>query len=61
MQQANDERRLREDIALLESHLARIGADDDSAYEKARIRTYELLLQEHRTRLQQLLIGHAPG
>jgi len=55
----HEEQTLRSDIALFESHLAAIHADDDSAYEKARIRTYELLLQERRTQLQQLLTTRA--
>jgi hypothetical protein len=55
----NDEETLRSDIALFESHLACIGGDDDCAYEKARIRAYELLLQERRTQLQQLLAARA--
>jgi hypothetical protein len=54
-QHPNEEETLRSDIALFESHLARIGGDDDSAYEKARIRAYELLLQERHTRLRLLL------
>jgi hypothetical protein len=58
-QHLNEEETLRSDIALFESHLARIGGDDDSAYEKARIRTYELLLQERRTRLRLLLAARA--
>ena len=59
-QRENEEETLRSDIALFESHLAAIRADDDSAYEKARIRVYEGLLQERHARLQRLLTARAP-
>jgi hypothetical protein len=59
MQHDGEEESLRSEIALFESHLASIGANDDSAYEKARIRTYETLLQERRSRLSHLLTGRA--
>jgi hypothetical protein len=54
-QDHGEEQTLRSDIALFESHLASISANDDSAYEKARIRTYEALLHERRSQLQVLL------
>lgn len=59
VQHGHDEAALREDIARFESHLAHIGANDDSAYEKARIRTYEALLLERRTLLRQLITTRA--
>ncbi len=45
---------LRAEIRHVEQHLAKIGADDDSAYEKARIRVYETLLQQRRQQLDGL-------
>ncbi len=53
-----DAEQLRAEIRRYEAHLAEIAGHDDSAYEKARIRTYETLLQQHRHRLHTLAAVH---
>jgi hypothetical protein len=53
-----EEAALRAEIQDFETHLARIAGDDDCAYDKARIRTYEALLHERRRRLDNLIAAH---
>ena len=45
---------LRANIRRVEEHLARIAWEDDSAYEKARLRVYEELLGQWRRELASL-------
>jgi hypothetical protein len=59
MNHPGEEQTLREEIAKFESDLARIDANDDCAYEKARIRTYEVMLQDRRARLALLTAATA--
>lgn len=59
---SNDVRRtqeehLRTQIHEIETHLKTIVADDDCAYEKARLRVYETMLEDHRRRLDALRIA----
>jgi hypothetical protein len=49
-----DVEHLHAEIRRYEAHLAEIAGHDDSAYEKARIRVCEALLQEYRRRLHTL-------
>jgi len=50
-----EEEMLRAEIRRFEAHLANIANEDDCAYGKARIRAFEALLQEHRSRLHDLV------
>jgi hypothetical protein len=51
---AESPRELQDQITHIEAHLARLGDADDSACEKALIRTYEYLLNQCREKLAAL-------
>jgi hypothetical protein len=48
------ERELTQEIHRLENHVRHLRTGDESAYEKALIRTYEHTLKRHRSRLAEL-------
>jgi hypothetical protein len=52
-------RELQDQIGHIEAQLARVGDADDSACEKALIRTYEILLHQCREKLAALMIAES--